>query len=85
MPIHGLIKDTVIHLIASPDISTIMDIVVVDLPPLYGMLLSRKFSASLGGTLQMDLTFAFIPNPEGKLVKIWRERKKPVHVEKFLK
>jgi hypothetical protein len=36
---HGLIKDVVVHLVASPDISMIMDIVVVDLPPSYGMLL----------------------------------------------
>lgn len=82
MSIHDVIKDMVVRLIASQDISIIMDIVVVDLPPSYGMLLSRKFSSSLSGTIQMDLSFASIPNPEGRLVRIMREPKKPFHVEK---
>lgn len=85
MHVHGLIKDMVFHLITSPDINTVMDILFVDLPPTYGMLLSCKFSASLGGTLQMDLSFTSISNHEGHLVKVLREPKKPTHVEKFLK
>lgn len=72
MLIHGLIKDVVVHLVASPDISTIMDIVIDDLPPSYGEILPRKFSTSLSGTIQMDLSFVSIPNPGGWLVKILR-------------
>ena len=34
-----------------------IDIVVVDVPDVWGMLLSRKFGAMLGGALEMDLTF----------------------------
>ena len=83
MPVHGLIKDMVVHLVASPYISTIMDILIVDLPPSYGMLPSCKFSASPNGTIQMHLSFASIPNPKGRLVKILKGPKKPVHVEKF--
>lgn len=85
MPIHGFIKNMVVYLVTSPDISTIIDVLVVDLSPPYGILLSRKFLSSLGGTLQMDLTFTSIPNPEGRLVKVWGEPKKPMHVEMFLK
>ena len=34
-----------------------IDIVVVDVPDVWGMLLSRKFAAMLGGSLDMDLGF----------------------------
>ena len=37
-----------------------MDIVVVDVPPKYGMLLSRSWRAKLQGTMQMDMTYATI-------------------------
>jgi ribonuclease HI len=37
--------------------SMVMDIVVVDVPPKFGMLLSRSWIKRLGGTLQMDLTY----------------------------
>lgn len=38
-----------------------MDIVVADIPPCFGMLLSRPWSRKLGGTLQMDMSFFTIP------------------------
>ena len=37
-----------------------MDIVVADVPPKYGMLLSRSWGAKLQGTMQMDMTYANI-------------------------
>jgi hypothetical protein len=43
------------------EIVFLMDIVVIDVPDVWGMLLSRNFVATLGGTLQMDLTYATIP------------------------
>jgi len=59
-----------------------MDVVVIDIPPAYALLLSRKWSSSVGGTLQMDLSSVMIPNVEGKLVIIPREPYYSVHVEK---
>ena len=38
-----------------------MDIVVADVPPKYGMLLSRSWGAKLQGTMKMDMTYATIP------------------------
>ena len=38
-----------------------MYIVVADVPPKYGMLLSRSWGAKLQGTMQMDMTYATIP------------------------
>jgi hypothetical protein len=38
----------------------VMDVVVVDIPPKFGMLLSRSWDAKLKGTLQMDMSYATI-------------------------
>jgi hypothetical protein len=40
-----------------PEKTIHIDIVVVDVPDVWGMLLSRKFGAMLRGSLEMDLTF----------------------------
>jgi hypothetical protein len=38
-----------------------MDVVVVDIPPKFNMLLSRSWAAKLKGTLQMDMSYTTIP------------------------
>jgi hypothetical protein len=40
--------------------SVLMDIMVVDVPPKFGMLFSRYWIKQLGGTLDMDLTYVTI-------------------------
>jgi hypothetical protein len=39
----------------------VMDVVVADIPPKFGMLLSRSWDAKLKGTLQMDMSYATVP------------------------
>jgi hypothetical protein len=41
--------------------SVVMDIVVVDILPNFGMCLSRTWAKKVGGYLHMDLTYATIP------------------------
>jgi hypothetical protein len=57
----GVIKDLVVTLFQLPMNSVFMDNVVADVPPKFGMILSRSWIKSLGGTLQMDLIYATIP------------------------
>ena len=45
------------------------------------MLLSRKTGADLGGNIQMDLTYATIPTPEGTYIRLNRELEMKYHVE----
>jgi hypothetical protein len=45
----GVIKDLVVSLFQFPMKSVVMDIVVVDVPPKFGMLLSRSWIKRLGG------------------------------------
>ena len=69
----GLIKDLVINLSQLPSKSIVMDIVVVDIPPKFGLLLSHSWSKRLGGTLQMDLTYATIPMFGGETKRLYKE------------
>jgi hypothetical protein len=57
----GVIKDLVVTLFQLPMKSVVMEIVVVDVPPKFGMIFSIFGIKRLGGTLQMDLTYATIP------------------------
>jgi hypothetical protein len=49
--VHGLIKSLQVHLVVFPDIMVEMDIVVIDVPDAWGMLLSWKTTADLGGVV----------------------------------
>ena len=57
----GLIKDLCITLVQIPMKSMVMDVVVADIPPKYGMFLSRSWGDKLRGTLQLDMSYATIP------------------------
>jgi hypothetical protein len=47
----GMIKDPVVTLVQVPVKSILMDVVIANIPPKYGMLLSRSWGAKLGGSL----------------------------------
>jgi hypothetical protein len=68
-----MIKDLVVTLAQVPVKSVLMDVVIVDIPPKYGLLLSRSWGAKLGGSLQLDMTYATIPVFGGKLTRLYRE------------
>ena len=55
-----------------PAKTIVMDIVVADIPPKFGMLLSRSWAEKIKGTMQMDLTYATIP-VFGKQRRLYRE------------
>jgi hypothetical protein len=57
----GIINDLVVSLAQIPSKNMVMDVVVVDIPPKFGMLLSRSWATKLKGTLQMDMSYATIP------------------------
>ena len=68
----GLIKDICVNLTQIPAKCMVMDVVVADVPPKYGMLLSRSWGAKLQGTMQMDMTYATIP-VFSQLRRLYRE------------
>ena len=69
----GMIKYMVVNLAQIPAKSILMDVVVADIPPKYGMLLSRSWDANLGGSLQLDMTYAMIPVFGGQYTRLYKE------------
>jgi hypothetical protein len=59
--VYGLCEDVEAFLIDFSHINLLMNIVVIDVPDASVMILSRSWSASLGGFLNMDLNPAHIP------------------------
>ena len=55
-----LIKYLVVSLAQIPAKNLVMDVVVADIPPNFGMLLSRSWETKLKGTFQMDMSYATI-------------------------
>jgi len=68
----GLIKYLCVSLVQYPNKSILMDVVVADIPPKYGMLLSRSWGAKLQGSLQLDMSYATI-SIFGKTKRLYRE------------
>jgi hypothetical protein len=62
---HGVVENVEVCLKEYPKKVIHNDIVIVDVPDVWGMLLSRKFATMLGGTLEMDLTYVNLPLKNG--------------------
>jgi hypothetical protein len=67
IPTHGVVENVEVWLGKYPERVIHMDIVVVDVLDLWGMILSKKFVAMLGGTLEMDLNYINVPMKDGKI------------------
>ena len=63
----------VVSLAQLPMKSVIMDVVVADITPKFGLLLSRSWAKKVGGTLQMDLSYATILVFGGENRRLYRE------------
>jgi hypothetical protein len=69
----GIIKDLAVTLTQASMKTMVMDIVVADIAPKFGCLLSRSWMKRLGGTLQMDLSYATIPIFGGVNRRLYKE------------
>ena len=63
----------VVNLTQLPMKSVIMDVVVADITPKFGRLLSISWAKNVGGTLQMDLSYATILVFGGENRRLYRE------------
>jgi hypothetical protein len=69
----GVMKDVVVTLSKLPMKSVVLDVIVADIPPKFGMLLSRSWAKKVGGTLQMDLSYETIPIFGWEQQRLYRE------------
>jgi hypothetical protein len=70
IPTHGVVENVEVQLKEFPEKTVHIDIIVVDVPDVWGMLLSRKFGAMIGGSLEMDLTFLRLPLKDGTIGRL---------------
>jgi hypothetical protein len=69
----GVIKDMVVPFCQLPMKSVVLDVIVADIPPTFGILLSRSWAKKVVGTLQMDLSCATIPVFGGEHRRLYME------------
>jgi hypothetical protein len=69
----GLINNIRVSLDAFPDISFVIDVVIIDVPSIWGILLSKELVTNLEWIFQMDGSSATIPHPEGGLITLYKE------------
>jgi hypothetical protein len=63
VPCCGVIKDLQVCLKVAPKKMLVMDVLVIDCPTKWGMLLSRQHAADVGGSMQRDLSYVKSPSP----------------------
>ncbi len=68
-----MIKDLVVNLAQILVKSVVMDITLDDIPPHFGMLLSRSWGSKVGFSIKLDLTYATIPTFGGEQRRLYRE------------
>jgi hypothetical protein len=81
IPTHGVVENVEICLGRYPERVIHMDIVVVDVPDVWGMILSKKSVAMLGGTLEMDLTYINVPMNDGTISRLPNVPMTKVHMQ----
>jgi hypothetical protein len=69
----GVIKDMVVTLSQLPMKSVVLDVIVADIPPKFWILLSISWAKKVGGTLQMDLSYATIHVFIGEHRRLYKE------------
>jgi hypothetical protein len=71
----GELKNVLIRLSSNPKVHQIIDIIVVDIPEVYGLFLSRDWSEQLHGYFATDWSHLWLPeNGKPNRIKINRER-----------
>jgi hypothetical protein len=80
---HGIIIDLQVKLAFHLDITFKINVLVSDVSCAWDMLLSRKWVATMGGCIQMDLSYATIPlrNPSSRSIRLLREKERKFHIE----
>jgi hypothetical protein len=82
VPAYGEIKYFYAWIIVAPHITIVFTITVVDLPPAYGVVLGRDWSAMIGGYIMNDGSCMMLPNKDGTMMRVPREPRKPFSFKK---
>jgi hypothetical protein len=78
VPAYGEIKEFYAWITTTPHIITNFNIVVVDLPSTYGVVLGRDWTSMIRGYITNDGSFMMLPDKEGVMIKVPHEPRKPL-------
>jgi hypothetical protein len=81
IPTHGVVENVEICLKECLDKVIHIGIMIVDIPDVWVMLLSRNFTSLLGGTLEMDLSFIEFSLKNGIIGHLLNEQVTETHVQ----
>jgi hypothetical protein len=84
VPTYGEIKYFYSWITTTPHIITIFNIVVVDLPLAYGVVLGRDWSSMIGAYIMNDGSCMMLPDKEGAMIKVPCEPRRPFSVVKLI-
>lgn len=79
-PVIGIMKNVEFRFLSCLEKSYKIYITIVEVPPSYGMLLSRQWSNLVGGNIQLDLSYATIPVND-RVIRIDREPRSTYIIE----
>jgi hypothetical protein len=82
VPTYGEIKYFYAWITVAPHIITVFNIVVVDLPPAYGVVLGRDWSSMIGGYIMNDGSCMMFPDKYGAMIKVPREPRRSFSFKK---
>jgi hypothetical protein len=82
VPVYGEIKDFYAWITTGPHIITIFNIIMVDLPPAYKILMGRDWTSMISGYIMNKGSCMIVPGKEGAMIKVPREPKKPFSFKK---
>jgi hypothetical protein len=82
VPSYGEIKDFYAWITTTPHIITVFNIIVVDLPLEYGVVLGKDWKSMIVGYITNDGSCMMLPRKEGAIIKVTREPRKPFSFKK---
>jgi hypothetical protein len=82
VPTYGEIKYLCAWITVAPHIMIVFTIIVVDLPPGYGVFLGRDWCSMIGGYIMNDGSCMMFPHKDGTMVRVPREVRKHVSFRK---
>jgi hypothetical protein len=82
VPTYSEVKEFYAWITTTPHIITIFNIIVVDLPPAYGVVLERDWSSLIGGYIMNDRSCMALLDKEGTIIKVPCEPRKPFSFKK---
>jgi hypothetical protein len=82
VPTYGEIKYFYAWITTNPHIIIVFNIIVVDLPLTYGVVLGRDWSSMIGGYIMNNVSFMMFPGKEGEMIKVPCEPMKPFSFKK---